>query len=120
MSIQSRLGGFSQITDGPLVDRLPDPPEDNELDSVIAPTELYSFPVDQVEGIDELRREIRDIIFFSEDYIEAWSRLLGNHISYGNKKVADGTAIYNLGSAHDCVNLRLLSRRALLCRQVRA
>lgn len=105
MSIQSRLGGFSQITGGPIVDRLPDPPDDSELASVIAPTELYPFPVDAVEGIDELRREIRDIIFFSDDHIEAWSRLLGNHVSYGNKKVADETAIYNLGSAHDCVNL---------------
>jgi len=105
MSIQSRLGGFSQTAGGPLVDRLPDPPEDNELDTVIAPNELYPFPVDEVAGIEELRREIRDIIFFSDDYIEAWSRLLGDHVSYGNKKVADETAIFNLGSAHDCVNL---------------
>jgi len=104
MSIQSRLQGFSH-DGGPAVDRYPDPPSDGELSEVIAPDELYPFPVDQVAGIEELRRDIRDIIFYADDSLEAWSRLLGEHISYGNKKVADQTAIFNIGSAHDCRNL---------------
>lgn len=59
MSIQSRLQGFSN--GGPAVDRYPDPPSYDELSEFIAPDELYPFPVDQVDGIEELRREIRDI-----------------------------------------------------------
>jgi hypothetical protein len=104
MSVQSRLQGFSH-SGGPAVDRYPDPPSDGELSEVIAPDNLYPFPVEEVAGIEELRREIRDIIFFADDTVKAWSRLLGDHISYGNKKVASETAIFNIGSAHDCVNL---------------
>lgn len=36
--------------------------------------------------------------------VEDWSHILKDHISAGNSKVSDRTAIFNLNSAHDCPN----------------
>jgi len=89
----------------PDVKRYPDPPSDDELDAVIAPDEHYPFAVEEIDGINGLRRRIRDIIFVDDNSLEGWSKLVGDCITYGNKKIADSTAIFNVGSAHDCVNL---------------
>lgn len=82
----------------------------------IAPTEQYSFDVDAVPNIDELRRQLRAIEEWDDDvwpvskrqvddYVDAWSWLLPEYITYGNTKVASNVAIFNMNSAHDCPNL---------------
>lgn len=104
MSIQSNIASFQHGAGPSLDDKFPDPPDDSELDSIIAPNELYEFDVDQVDGIHQLRQRIRDA-FYSDSPIEDWSHILGDHLSYGNKKISDSVAIFNFGTAHDCVNL---------------
>ncbi len=39
-----------------------------------------------------------------DDRIEAWSYVLGDHIRWGNTKIADHVAIFNMGTAKDCPN----------------
>lgn len=82
----------------------------------IAPTEQYSFDVDDVPGIDELRAQLRAIEEWDDavwpvsnarvdSYVDAWSWLLQEYVTYGNTKVATNVAIFNMNSAHDCPNL---------------
>jgi hypothetical protein len=100
-SVQSGIGDFDQ---GSGV-YIPDYPSDDELSEVIAPNSHYSFDVREVDGIEDLRRDIREAVF-AEDPIKKWSYILKDHISRGNKKVSRTIAIYNLGgSATDCINL---------------
>ena len=105
MSIQSGLDAFSTGSlSKPRVRRLPDPPEDSELKHLIAPNWMFDFDVETIPEIDTLRQRIRDATY-ATDPVEEWSYILGDHISYGNKKLADHIAIFNMRSAHDCPNL---------------
>lgn len=36
--------------------------------------------------------------------IEDWSYILGDYLSWGNRKISDTTAIFNMNSAHNCPN----------------
>jgi hypothetical protein len=104
MSIQSRIGAFGHNTE-PLIDRPPEPPADDELEDLIAPDWAYDFPVDSVNGIHELRQQIRDAEYADEP-AQAYSYVLGDHMTMGNKKVADEVAIFNAGgAANDCIHL---------------
>lgn len=105
MSIQSRIGAFEQGVSTPSrPDRRLDPPDDDELEHLIAPDWAYDFPVNELPNIQRLRARIRDAEY-ATDRVEAWSKLLGDYIRYGNKKIADHVAIFNMNSAHDCINL---------------
>lgn len=106
MPIQSKLtnltGGFEHIRDR--LRNYAEKPSDDELSELIAPNHLYDFDVEEVELIDKLRRDIRDARY-AVDPIEKWSYILGDHLSYGNTKIEDSVAIFNMGAATDCVNL---------------
>lgn len=39
-----------------------------------------------------------------EEAIEKWSHIVKDHVSFGNYKIADSTAIFNFGAATDCPN----------------
>jgi hypothetical protein len=104
MSVQTKFGSTGKPIREPRAAKLPDPPDDSELEELIAPNWMFPFDVEQVDGIHELRGRIRDATY-SENPVEEWSYILGDHISYGNKKIADHVAIFNFGSAHDCPNL---------------
>lgn len=69
----------------------------------VASNELYDFDVDGLNKIDELRREIR-LAEQADDPITHWSWILQDHITYGNTKLANHLAIFNMNSAHDCDN----------------
>ncbi|MEZ3117887.1 hypothetical protein RYH80_18370 [Halobaculum sp. MBLA0147] len=79
-------------------------PDDDELEHVIAPDWMYPYDVNDIEGIHELRRRIRD----AEEALnglKAWTELIKDHITFGNSgKVGKTVGIYNLNTAHDCVN----------------
>lgn len=104
MSVQSSISSFSGSIGEPRVKRLPDPPDDSELEEHIAPNWMFDFDVEQVNGINDLRQRIRDAEY-ADDPVEEWSFILGDFLSYGNEKIADHVAIFNMGSAHDCPNL---------------
>lgn len=57
------------------------------------------FEIRSVEGMSELIRDIRDATT-----IEDWSYILADYLSWGNTKISDETAIFNMNSAHDCPN----------------
>jgi hypothetical protein len=101
--MQATIGSYNDGP-GPSIDNLPDPPGESELKDEIAPDWAYPFPVDEVAGIDKLRRRIRDACFGSNP-IEAWSFIIGDHCSYGNKKLDDTICIFNMGTATDCPNI---------------
>lgn len=61
------------------------------------PEAWYDEPVD---GLADLLEEIRDA-----DGLTDWTRLLTDHLTWGNTKIADHVAIYNLNSAKDCPNI---------------
>lgn len=106
MSVQTRLGPTT-LSDGfdlPEGGRRGPPPEDSELEEEIAPNWAFDFDVSQVNGIEQLRQDIRDAEY-AVRRVEEWSYLLGDYLSYGNKKIADSVAIFNVGAAHDCPNL---------------
>lgn len=104
MDTQTSISSYSSGIGGPRIDRLPDPPDDDELEHQIAPDWRYDFDVNRVEGIHQLRQDIRDAVY-ATDPVEEWSFILGEHLSYGNKKIGSEVAIFNVGSANDCVNL---------------
>lgn len=58
------------------------------------------YDIDTVNGIDKLR----DRMAKAGDDMEKWSYILSDYISFGNNKVADSTAIFNMNSASDCPN----------------
>jgi hypothetical protein len=103
MTLQSTLPGTSGGF-GPNVETLPPPPEGDELKHQIAPNWRYDFDVERLDNINELRQRIRDAAY-APNSIEKWSFIIGDYISYGNKKIADNTAIFNVGAATDCPNL---------------
>lgn len=104
MSIQSNISAFSDGATKPRVRQPLDPPDDSELEHLIAPNWMYEFDVERLPNINHLRQQIRDAAY-SDDPVEEWSYILGDHITYGNKKIADNVAIYNMNAAHDCPNL---------------
>lgn len=55
---------------------------------------------EEVQGLEDLTERIR-----SAETIEDWSRILRDHLRWGNTKIADSVAIFNLNAAHDCPNL---------------
>lgn len=60
----------------------------------------YSWDPDSVDGLEELIERIN-----AAESPEDWSYILGDHIQYGNNKIASNVAIINFNSAHDCPNL---------------
>lgn len=104
MAIQARFDSYDRTDDGHRLSDLPSPPADTELAELIAPNWTYDFDVEALPGIHDLRVQIRDAEF-SANPTEAWSHILGNHITYGNEKLADHIAIFNMKAAHDCINL---------------
>jgi len=57
------------------------------------------YDIDTVEGIDELRNRMSEA-----SSVRDWSFILQDYISRGNGKISDNTAIFNMGSATDCIN----------------
>lgn len=53
-----------------------------------------------VDGSDKLIRRMKDA-----ESVYDWSLILGDYISFGNAKLDDSIAIFNMGPAHDCPNL---------------
>jgi NAD-dependent dihydropyrimidine dehydrogenase PreA subunit len=56
-------------------------------------------PITEVDGGTELLNRMRNA-----ESIRDWSFILQDYISFGNTKIADNTAIFNLNSATDCPN----------------
>jgi hypothetical protein len=104
MSVQTKFSSIGEPLKKPQSTNLPDPPDDDELEELIAPNWMFPFDVEQVDGIHELRKRIRDATY-ADNPIKEWSYIIGDHVSYGNKKIADHVGIFNVGSAHDCPNL---------------
>lgn len=105
MPPQVQLSAFDggPTTPGAQAGRLGKPPEDDELEELVAPNWMYEFEVNKVTGIDKLRSRIRDAEY-SLDRVEEWSYILGDHLTYGNKKLDSAIAIFNMGTGHDCIN----------------
>jgi len=61
---------------------------------------MYEYDIDAVDGIDRLRARMDD----AGDDVTAWSHILSDYIQSGNTKISKTTAIFNMGSAHDCPN----------------
>lgn len=104
MAIQARFDSYDHHNGCQELGELPSPPADAELADLIAPNWMFDFDVEALPGIHDLRVKIRDAEF-AADPAAHYSRLLGDYLSYGNKKIADHVAIFNMRAAHDCVNL---------------
>lgn len=64
------------------------------------PIDRVGPPPEKIGGLDELIDRMRDA-----RTVEDWSYILNDHIQWGNNtKVASSVGIFNLSSAHDCVN----------------
>lgn len=59
------------------------------------------YDVSNVEGIDELVSRMSDA-----ESIRDWSFILSDYVSFGNSKIADNVAIFNMNSATDCPNAK--------------
>jgi hypothetical protein len=57
------------------------------------------YEISEVDGIDSLKERMKDA-----DSIRDWSFILSDYISFGNNKIADSVAIFNMNSATDCPN----------------
>lgn len=57
------------------------------------------YDIESVDGIDTLRERMREA-----DSIRDWSFILSDYISWGNNKIANHVAIFNMNSATDCPN----------------
>jgi len=53
----------------------------------------------EIEGIEKLKSRIEEA-----STIEDWSYILGDYISWGNRKISKNTAIFNMNAALDCPN----------------
>lgn len=106
MAIQPRIDAYQNDSPRPVPssEDLPPKPEGEELEHLIAPEWAFDFDVAQVHGIHELRQRIADAAY-ATDPVAEWSKILKDHIVFGNNKVAPEVAIFNLNSAHDCPNL---------------
>jgi hypothetical protein len=59
------------------------------------------YEISEVEGIDTLKSRMREA-----ETVEDWSFILGDYLSFGNSKIADSVAIFNMNSATDCPNAK--------------
>lgn len=57
------------------------------------------YDVSSVDGIDELVSRMSEA-----ESIKDWSFILSDYVSFGNNKIADNVAIFNMNSATDCPN----------------
>lgn len=60
----------------------------------------YDYNLDEVDGIDKLRKRMNDA-----QTPEDWSHILRDYLSFGNSKIAQKVAIFNMNSATDCPNI---------------
>ena len=58
------------------------------------------YDIDEVDGIDELRERMAT----ADSDIADWSYILQDYIKFGNNKVSEKVAIFNMNSATDCTN----------------
>ena len=56
-------------------------------------------PIADVSGGETLQTRIKEA-----DTVEEWSFILGDYLSFGNSKIADSVAIFNMNAATDCPN----------------
>lgn len=61
---------------------------------------IYNWKPSDVEGFDQLFTDIKDA-----QSIDDWSKILSDHVVWGNTKIANSVGIFNMGSATDCPNL---------------
>lgn len=54
----------------------------------------------EVSGMERLIERMREA-----ETTEDWSFILADYLSFGNTKLGDNIAIFNIGAANDCVNL---------------
>jgi len=62
---------------------------------------MYDYDIDAVDGIDTLCERMDN----AGDDITAWSHILSDYIQFGNRKLKDNIAIFNMNSATDCPNI---------------
>lgn len=55
--------------------------------------------IQSVDGSEKLLSQIKEATT-----VEDWSFILADYISWGNNKISNNTAIFNMNSAHDCPN----------------
>lgn len=75
-------------------------------------TVIGAEQIEATEIRENLREEYNDPVGFDElfdriieaETIDDWSRILGDYLAWGNRKITDTTAIFNLNAAHDCPN----------------
>lgn len=72
--------------------------EDDPMEKVEYPR--YSYDITEVEGMETLIQRIEEA-----ETIRDWSFILSDYISFGNTKLADNVAIFNMNSATDCPNI---------------
>lgn len=54
------------------------------------------YDVNEVDGIDSLRERVKEATT-----VEDWSHILKDYLSFGNSKIANHVAIFNMNSATD-------------------
>lgn len=64
-----------------------------------AATRTYEYDLENVEGMTELVGRMKDA-----ETVRDWSFILGDYLSFGNTKISDSVAIFNMNSATDCPN----------------
>jgi len=61
---------------------------------------FYNWTPDEVNGFDELFVRIQQA-----ESVNDWSKILADHLVWGNSKIAKSVGIFNMNSATDCPNL---------------
>lgn len=61
---------------------------------------MYDYDIDSVDGIDKLRARMAR----AGSDMQKWSHILSDYLQFGNNKIADSVAIFNMNSASDCPN----------------
>lgn len=67
---------------------------------------VQSSPKDEVKEYYECPEGFTTLFdrISGAETVEDWSKILSDYLSWGNTKICDKTAIFNLNSAHDCPN----------------
>lgn len=60
---------------------------------------MYNYDIEAVDGIDTLRERMENA-----SSVEDWSFILSDYVQFGNSKLSDKVAIFNMNSATDCPN----------------
>lgn len=60
---------------------------------------MTDYELSEVDGIGELKERMTNA-----ETIEDWSFILSDYVKFGNNKVCDNVAIFNMNSATDCDN----------------